>query len=533
MRFSFTYRHALVAVIGLSLFLNIYGIWWGLPNEPGAWAPDEINPLDVLDGIERRFSNGWWQVYPPAHYYLLTLVEYPAVLLDRMGLIDIRSEISYAVLYVLLRFVSVLMGTGTVLLAYACGRELFDRRSAVFAALITSTICPLVYYSKTANVDVPVLFWTQLSMFFFIRVLKDHRLGDYLGFSAAAALAIGTKDQAASYYVLTPVVIGWSAFVWHRRADSRASIWAALINLRTLGALGFGAVALALIYNVSFNWSGFVQHVDFVTSPANVFGPEQRFLHSLMGQLGNFAQGLRHLQFSMGWPLLMICTVGVVWALIQKPRNTRLLALLVPLASFWVFLLSVLLYHYDRWSMTEAVTLSLFGAPLLTHFTERGSRWRVARIGGVVAVFVFTFAYAFSVNAMMAADSRYAVERWMQEHISEDDLVLTVGFPMYLPRMHEYSSTGTMGPSVAHLQEVEPEYVITSSSYDERRWEEGHASWEFFALLKTGSLPYVTALSHQSRPKWNFLSFRGVLSNLEKIDPEINIYRRMPASAQP
>jgi hypothetical protein len=207
--------------------------------------------------------------------------------------------------------------------------------------------------------------------------------------------------------------------------------------------------------------------------------------------------------------------------------------LLVPLASFWIFLLSVLLYHYDRWSMTEAVTLSLFGAPLLTHFTERGSRWRVARIGGVVAVFVFTFAYAFSVNAMMAADSRYAVERWMQEHISADDLVLTVGFPMYLPRMHEYSSTGTMGPSVAHLQEIEPEYVITSSSYDERRWEEGHASWEFFALLKTGSLPYATALSHQSRPKWNFLSFRGVLSNLEKIDPEINIYRRMPASAQP
>ena len=534
MRFSLNYRHALAAIVGLSLFLNIYGIWWGLPNMPGAWAADEITPLDVIQGIEQRFSGGWWTVYPPAHYYVLTLVGIPAVALDWMGLIDIRGQTSYTVLYVLIRLVSAFMGTGTVLLTYACGRQLFDdRRSAVFAALITATMCPLVYYSKTANVDVPLLFWTQLSMLFFVRVLKHHRLGDYLGFAAAAALAIGTKDQAASYYLLTPVVIGWSARAWHKRADPTVSVWNALVNGRTVGALGLGAVALALIYNVTFNWDGFLQHADFVIGPANVFGREQRYQFTFQGQLGNVAQGFRHLRFSLGWPLAVICAIGVVWALVQKPRNTRLFALLVPLASFWIFLLSVLLYHYDRWSMSEGVTLSLFGGAVLASFTARGSRWRPARLAVVSAVFLFTVVYSFSVDVLMASDSRYEVEHWMKEHVLEDERILAVGYRMYLPRPQKFPSTWTERPTVADLEAIAPDYVITTSNFDQRRWAEGHPSWEFFQRLRTGRLGYVLAFRHQTRPRWDLLSFRGVLSNLEKIDPEIIVYRRRPGSARP
>ena len=61
--------------------------------------------------------------------------------------------------------------------------------------------------AKTANTDVPYLFWFALSMVFYLRVLDGLRTRDFAIFAALAALSVCTKDQAYGLYLLMPLPI--------------------------------------------------------------------------------------------------------------------------------------------------------------------------------------------------------------------------------------------------------------------------------------------------------------------------------------
>src|SRR5262245_21997646 len=67
---------ALGLLLAASLGLNAWGIGWGLPSASG-WAPDELVPAAVLDGMSRGFAHGWHDKYPPLHYYLLAALYWP------------------------------------------------------------------------------------------------------------------------------------------------------------------------------------------------------------------------------------------------------------------------------------------------------------------------------------------------------------------------------------------------------------------------------------------------------------------------
>lgn len=111
------------------------------------------------------------------------------------GLIRLAPAEMATLLSLVGRLFSVLLGTTTVYLIYRCGRLLHDRASAVMAALLASLVAPFVFYAKTANLEAPYLFWFVLSLFFFLRILRQHRLRDYLLFAAAATLSACTKTR--------------------------------------------------------------------------------------------------------------------------------------------------------------------------------------------------------------------------------------------------------------------------------------------------------------------------------------------------
>jgi 4-amino-4-deoxy-L-arabinose transferase-like glycosyltransferase len=55
--------------------------------------------------------------------------------------------------------VSVAAGVGTVAATCAAGARAFGRRQGLWAAGIMALTTPFLYYAKTANPDVPYLFW--------------------------------------------------------------------------------------------------------------------------------------------------------------------------------------------------------------------------------------------------------------------------------------------------------------------------------------------------------------------------------------
>jgi len=86
-----------------SLALNLLGVWWGLP---GKWAPIELLPEYVMGGLQQHFSHGWFDAYPPLHYFVLTVAMSPFMALSwccRVSLDD-----SYTRMVLVNRLVSVI-----------------------------------------------------------------------------------------------------------------------------------------------------------------------------------------------------------------------------------------------------------------------------------------------------------------------------------------------------------------------------------------------------------------------------------------
>ena len=115
-----------LVVSALSVLFAV-GLDWGLPG-PG-WALDEMGADAVLAGLYRGFANGWADQYPPLHYYLLTLVYAPILLIEKLGLF---SASWIAVKFLLLlhtRLLSLVMAIGTAVVMGLAGDRLLGRRS--------------------------------------------------------------------------------------------------------------------------------------------------------------------------------------------------------------------------------------------------------------------------------------------------------------------------------------------------------------------------------------------------------------------
>jgi 4-amino-4-deoxy-L-arabinose transferase and related glycosyltransferases of PMT family len=84
---------------------------------------------------------------------------------------------------------------------FRAGREAFGNRQGLLAAAAFALVTPFLYYAKTANPEVPYVFWFTVSMVFYIRLNRTLALRDFLGFALAGTLSVCTKDQAYGLYL--------------------------------------------------------------------------------------------------------------------------------------------------------------------------------------------------------------------------------------------------------------------------------------------------------------------------------------------
>ncbi|MGB2907527.1 MAG: glycosyltransferase family 39 protein [Candidatus Aminicenantaceae bacterium] len=517
---------ALLLILLLSLMMNGVGIWWGLPGS--GWAPDEVAPSRVIAGLEQGLSQGWYVKYPPLHFYLLTLAYLPILALHWLTGLDLHGYQVNTVLFFMGRSLSLLMGTSIVYIVYRCGREIFDRRAALFTALISALTVPFVYYSKTANLEIPFIFWFMLSLWFYLRVLKAHRLADYLLFTAAAIFSVCTKDQAYGFYVLMPLGIILSAHLSRRKEDDRAGILASVFNRKTILSLALAAVLFVLIQNILFSPDGFMGHVRFITGPGS-----QRFQvyeNTLSGHAGMLWSSLRYIRFSFGWPMFLLCALGLAAFFRARKEAPLLFWLLLPGLSYYIFFISVIRYNCVRFFLPLCLTLAFFGGRLLAGLLAPGQRLPGLRIAAVVLLFLYTGLYASSGNIQMVLDARYKVERSLERNIAPDALIGLVGSRMYLPRLESFEITRRMKILTRRtLQRLKPDYLLVNSDFARINSE------KVYDRLRQEKLGYRLVLRYRFDSPWLLWSYRDIFrndqkwifTNLDKINPEVEIYERI------
>ena len=522
---------ALEWILAASFFLNVAGIGWGLP---GSWVAIELKPAYVLGALSQHFSHGWFDAYPPVHFYLLSIAWSPLLLLSWLDRVTFDGTVGYTSLVLVSRFVSLIMAAGIVIAACVCGTHAFGRRAGLAAAAITALITPFLYYAKTANVDVPYLFWWALSMVFFLQLLDGGRLRDYVLFAVTATLSVCTKDQAYGLYLLLPPVIVVQTWRENRAALRPAAFWRALIDRRLMTAAVTSGVLFALCQNLLFNLGGFMDHVRFITGPGS--GAYRVYEPTPAGHLELLRETVRLIQISMGWPFFVIGVSGMAMALAAPGRRRCAVWMIAPAVSYYIGFINVILYNYDRFVIPICFVLAIFGGLVLDRLfsmTPPRRRWGVA---AATAVFAYTLLYSSTVDALMILDSRYEAERWMQAHVTRTDLIGVSGLREYLPRFGDLHLEDIS--TIDELRQEHPEYVVLNADY--ARAVPKETAWgQMIAGLQGGALGYrrVELFRHPSPWPWlpsghpDLIGARHetiVFSTLRNINPTIEIFQRAP-----
>jgi 4-amino-4-deoxy-L-arabinose transferase-like glycosyltransferase len=502
---------ALAAIACAALYA--WPMAWDRPQHPATesdvagdytWAPDEIVPSAVIEGLGRRFSGGWHSKYPPFHYVILAAAYAP-------WLGQAPSAARTEALIAAGRVVSVAMAVGIVILVYLCGRELYGPAPALFAALVAGLAAPLAYYAKTANVDVPYLFWFAGALLFYLRALAGKRTRDCVALAVCAAAAVATKDQAYGLFVLAPL-----AFV--RELDRRL-----------LAAAALAGAAYLVFTNALLNPSGFAAHVALITGAAS--RDFRMYERSAAGLLALAIDTGRAVVFVLGVPAAAAALLGLGLALARWRENRRLLATLAFPVGYWLAFLAVVLYLYDRFVLPIAIVLALFAGHALATLLAR-ARARPLAIAAAAGVIAFSALRAFSMDVLMARDSRHGASAWLHANAPPPTVVAAVGPLEYLPRL-EGLRWRRLGPSLDRLRQVAPEVVVVNADFS-RRAIPGGSDAELYAALAAGQAGYRLARAEPRSETLPFLDLEGprgdsprrVHTNLDKVGPPIFIYVR-------
>jgi hypothetical protein len=517
-------------ILLISLALNLTAIWWGLPG--GDWMPDELTPAQVMDAWALRFAHGWFDRYPPLHFYVLTAVFSPILFLDWLGRLDASTGAPYALLALAGRLVSIAAGVGVLLAAYACGARAFGKRAGVFAAGIFAVVTPFVYYGKSANLDVPYLFWFAVSLVFYLRAVGRAQLNDVVGFAAFGALAICTKDQAYGLYVLPPLAIVHRLWRLNRGAGLSRPLVRAVFNARMALAAVAALSIFVLAHNVVFNASGFRDHVLLILGPASE--TYRDFEPTMAGRLALLRLTGEIIRVAWGWPMLLAGVVGVALALRARASRAVALFLMLPVASYYLTFVDVVLYNYDRFMLPVCLVLSLFGGLAFDRWLSAGP-WRRTRVAAAAVAFTYTLICAATVDVAMVRDSRYTVEAWLRAHVTAGDVVGYV-FPLqYYPRLDRFSTVQvTASPQ---LKRDRPEYFVLNADYAHAEPSQSEIG-RMIGGLEGGTLGYTLVFRFRHPAPWPWLpgaprdlvgnrEERPVTSVLRHVNPSYEVFKRI------
>lgn len=449
---------ALPLLIAGSLLLNGTAIWWGLPG--GFWPPDELTPKDVAVAFSRHFSHGWFERYPPFHFYVLTAAHAPVTAMEWAGLVRPGSIEGETLRAILGRLVSLAAGAGTLGLLFASARRLFGARTALFAVAQLALVAPFVYYAKTANLDVPYLFWFALAFWFLVRLLDRPTLRDIAGYGCAATLSICTKDQAYGLFAFPSLLIVWRLAQDHRHAGHGGSLFRALLDPRLLIGTAAAVALFALCHNLLFNWDGFLGHVEIIMGGASQ--GYRMFPSTPAGEWALLALTARIVRTALGWPLLLCALTGLVVSIARRDTRRAALLVMLPIVSYYATFVAVVGYDYDRF-LLPAFFLSAMLGGLALDALIRSTLPRAAAIAVTAVVYAYSFLYVASIDILMLRDSRYTVERFLAAHAAETDRIGYVFPSLYNPRVDRWPNAEVL--SLDQLSWERPRWFVLNVEY--------------------------------------------------------------------
>ena len=145
-----SYLHVFILLL-ISSILIFWKLWYGSLADWDELLYANIAKSLVLPEIPD------YMMFKPSLFYLLIAFSY------KLFGINVLST----------RLITAIFGIATVIMVYFLGKELYDKKTGFFAAILLLTSQLFILYSRLAMKDVPAAFFILGSLFFFYRAFKS------------------------------------------------------------------------------------------------------------------------------------------------------------------------------------------------------------------------------------------------------------------------------------------------------------------------------------------------------------------------
>ena len=361
----------LLGILLLALALRVWGLGWGLPSATHyfSYHPDESIILGAamrLNVFQGRMLPHFYN-YGSLQLYLVYFANTLAYLFGSSALVitDFATQhAAWAHQYLVGRWLTVAMGTGTVAVTYALGQRLWGRRTGLLAALILAVMPLHAQHSHWLTVDVPATFWATLSLFWSARLAT----GDPKPRRAALLAGLFVGLAAATKYNLALMVLPLlvASLMPPVGATQRVALTRLAPRLLAPPLLGAGGAIFAFLLacpGVLLDSQKFAQ--DFRYEAYHVRHlPGAEFTDTGSGFVYHIT---RNLDAGLGLPLLLLSLASIVYAVYRRERGDGLLA---AFALPYYVLIGLAVVRYARYVIPLLPILALWTGRLLADLSR-------------------------------------------------------------------------------------------------------------------------------------------------------------------
>lgn len=390
--------------------------------------PDEPSVVRSATGIMFDPNPGHFD-WPHFYFYLNYILYF--VFIKFRGLLQILNlrpafEGAFPLLwrdplifYFLSRLFSSFLGALTVVPVYLSAKELFNKKSAYFAALVFSLIPFHIWHAHYALIDAPMVFWLSWALYFSTLILKSSHTKNYIFAGLFVGFSASTKYNGGLIAIL--VVLAHILRILNSN-DEKLLHLKQIKNLIYSGVFSIAGFVFGTPYSV-FDYSTFIR-TDGPSGALWQFANVGKvdMLTQVKQMFINFGTKLSN---DLGYTFLYAYFLFGITSFFKKEKEhlRKVIFLLIP-SLFFFWYISGFIKTRSHYYMITYPFVAIATGYYINSFTVKVKSKIVTSLFLVVMFSVPLFFASKNVYRLVQPDTRNILYFWMQDNLNVSDLII-------------------------------------------------------------------------------------------------------------
>lgn len=417
----------ITAIILAAFFIRVWGINFGLPNlHPH--SDENLYLAEVRSIIDSNIKSSYAEglLFNSFYYCLLFWLFLYKKLFIHIG-------IAYDFWW-WGRLLSATLSALGVFITYLIGKKLFNKKVGILSALLLGVIFTDVLIAHYIKEDVYIQFFGLLAILFFIRVINDEKIYNYI-LTILFVILAGLAKLNGLIFGLPFIFWGLSTYPPNQKGIKK------FFNKRKIFTFACLLSILAVIFinnPVSYRKSGDAGIYERVplSQKLNIkkmLSPEPptQIVSSDKDGIKNYLWWPQYLMTSgFYYPLFFLVLFGLIYFLLEyKQKKHKSLIYILLMTILYYCLLSLQYNRFDRWITIITPLLSIFSSAGLIYFLAKIKTTKYLKyltLSLIFLILIFSLARIVLFDFLISKpDTRQNAFNWIKDNISKDELLIT------------------------------------------------------------------------------------------------------------